>query len=135
MISIKNGIEFKKTLELGTDSCELVGAEIVIDHGQKVDVFSVYCAPGWGLNSHKVGDALAVVSHSLLILGDFNTHSQSWDCDLEYSSARAVQSLLDGLNLVHLNDGTLTKIVAPPRISSAIDLTLCAAKLTLRDYE
>jgi exonuclease III len=56
MISIKNGIEFKKTLELSTDSCELVGAEIVIDHGQKVNVFSVYCAPGWGLNPREVDD-------------------------------------------------------------------------------
>jgi exonuclease III len=33
MIGIKNGIEFKKTPELGTNLCELVGAEIVIDHG------------------------------------------------------------------------------------------------------
>jgi hypothetical protein len=114
---------------LGTDSCELVGAEIVIDHGQKVNVFSVYCAPGWGLNSQEVGDALAVVSHPLLILGDFNNHSQSGDCDSEDSSARAVQSLFDGLNLVHLNDVTLTRIAAPLRSSSAIDLTLCAAKL------
>jgi exonuclease III len=74
MIGIKNGIEFKKTQELGTDSCELVGAEILIDHGQKVNVFSVYCAPGWGLNSREVGDALAVVSNPMLVLGDFNTH-------------------------------------------------------------
>jgi hypothetical protein len=61
-IGIKNVIEFKKTLELGTETCELVGAEILIDHGQKVNVFSVYCTPGWGLNSREVGDALAVVS-------------------------------------------------------------------------
>jgi endonuclease/exonuclease/phosphatase (EEP) superfamily protein YafD len=36
------------------------------------------CAPGWGLNSREVGDALAVVSHPILVLGDFNSHSQSW---------------------------------------------------------
>jgi hypothetical protein len=78
MISIKNGTEFKKTLELGTDSCELVGTEIAIDHGQKVNVFSLYCVPGWGLNPQKVGDALAIVLHPMLVLGDFNIHSQSW---------------------------------------------------------
>jgi hypothetical protein len=83
-------MEFKKTLALGTDSCELVGVEIVINHSQKVNVFSVYCAPGWGLNFHEFGDALAVVSHPMLVLGDFNTHSQSWGCDSEDSSARAV---------------------------------------------
>jgi hypothetical protein len=72
------------------------------------------CAPGWGLNSREVGDALAVVSHPMLVLADCNTHSQSWGCDSKDSSARAVQSLFDGLNLVHLNDGTLTRIAAPP---------------------
>jgi endonuclease/exonuclease/phosphatase (EEP) superfamily protein YafD len=77
MIGIKNDIKFQKTLKLSIDSYELVGAEIVIDHGQKVNVFSVYCTPGWGLNSHEVGDALAVVSHPMLVLGDLNTHSHN----------------------------------------------------------
>jgi hypothetical protein len=43
--------------------------------------------------------------------------------------------MFDGLNLVHLNDGTLTRFAAPPRISNAIDLTLCTAGLALRAYE
>jgi hypothetical protein len=64
-----------------------------------------------------------------------NTHSQSWDCDSEDKSAHAVQSLFDGLYLVHLNDGTLTRIVAPPQRLSAIDLTLCTEGLALGDYE
>jgi hypothetical protein len=91
MIGIKNDIKFQKTLKLSIDSYELVGAEIVIDHGQKVNVFSVYCTPGWGLNSHEVDYALAVVSHPMLVLGDLNTHSQSWGCNSEDSSARAVE--------------------------------------------
>jgi hypothetical protein len=37
--------------------------------------------------------------------------------------------------LVHLNDGTLTRTAAPPRRSSAIDLTLCTAGQALGDYE
>jgi hypothetical protein len=93
----------------------LVGAEIVIDHGQRVNVFFLYCTPGWGLTSREVGDALAVASHLMLVLSDFNTHSQSRGSDSEDSSARAAQSLFDGLNLFHLNDGTLTRIAAPPR--------------------
>jgi exonuclease III len=135
MISIKNGTKFKKTLELGTDSCELVGAEIAIDHGQKVKIFSLYCVPSWGLNSQEVGDALAVVSHPMLVLVDFNIHSQSWVVTQKTVSARAVQSMFDGLDLGHLNDGTLTRIAAPPRISSAIDLILCTAGLALKAYE
>jgi hypothetical protein len=92
-----------------------------------VNVFSVYCAPGWGLNFHEFGDALAVVSHPMLVLGDFNTHSQSWDCDSEDSSARAVQSLFDGVNLVlvHLNDRTYTKI--------AVHYGACYRRLGMED--
>jgi hypothetical protein len=70
----------------------------------------------------------------MLVLGDFNTHSRSWGCDSEDSSARAVQNMFDDLNLVHLNDGTHTRNAAPPRKSSAIDLTLSTAGLALRDY-
>jgi hypothetical protein len=55
---------------------------------------------------HTMGfldETLTVVSHPMLVLGDFNTHSQSMGCDSEDSSALAVQCLFDGLNLVHLN--------------------------------
>jgi hypothetical protein len=109
MIKIKSGIEFKRTLEVGSGLFELVGAKIVVDHGQKVNIVSVYCAPRWGESSNQAGDALAVVSHPILVLGDFNTHSQSWGCGFEDS---AVQNMFDDLNLVHLNDGTCTRIAA-----------------------
>jgi hypothetical protein len=93
---------------LGTGSCELFGAEIVIDHGQKVKVFSVYCAPGWGLNYREVGDVLAVV----WVISTLTASLGLGVVTQKDSSARAVQSLFDGLNLVHLNDGTLTRIAS-----------------------
>jgi hypothetical protein len=67
------------------------------------------------------------------VLGDFNTQSQSWGCESDDSRACVVQSMFDGLRLVHLNDGLLTRIAAPPRRSSAIDLTLCSADMSLND--
>jgi hypothetical protein len=70
MIGIKSGIKLKKTLELGSGLFELVGAEIVVDHGQNMYIVSVYCAPGGGRNSNEASDALAVVSHPMLVLGD-----------------------------------------------------------------
>jgi hypothetical protein len=83
------------------------------------------------LGSQEVGDALAVVSHLMLVLGDFNTHSQSWGYHSEDRSVCAVQSLFDGFNLVNLNDRTLTRIAASPQRSSV----LCTVGLDLRDYE
>jgi hypothetical protein len=56
-----------------------VGAEIVFDRGEKVNVFSVcVLCTRLSLNFQEIGDDLAVVSHLMLVLGDFNTHSQSW---------------------------------------------------------
>jgi hypothetical protein len=42
-----------------------------------------------------------------------------------------LQAMLDDHDLVHLNDGLLTRILAPTNKSSAIDLTLCSSDLSL----
>jgi hypothetical protein len=59
------------------------------------------------------------------------THSRSWGCESDDSRASSVQSMIDGLRLVHINDGSFTRIAAPPGESSAIDLTLCSVDLAL----
>jgi hypothetical protein len=39
--------------------------------------------------------------------------------------------MFDDLDLVVLNDGSITRMASPPRRSSAIDLTLCSSSLAL----
>jgi Endonuclease-reverse transcriptase len=70
----------------------------------------------------------------ILIMGDFNTHSRSWSCEFEDCRTHRVIDMFEQLNLVHLNDGTHTRIAAPPRRSSAVDLTLCSSDLALKEY-
>jgi exonuclease III len=134
MLGVRNDISYTEILKVRTTSGELVGAEVLTNLGQKVNIICAYCAPNWGLNTREVGAALAGACHPKLVMGDFNTHSQSWGCELEDSRARTVSEMFDELGLVHLNDGSHTRLAAPPRRSSAIDLTLCSAALALGEY-
>jgi exonuclease III len=134
LIGIKNSIQFKKTLERGGDTCNIVGAEILIDYGQRVNIVSAYCARGLALEIHTVSDVLAGIQGPILIMGDFNTHSRSWGCEFEDSRTHRVFDMFEQLNLVQLNDGTHTRIAEPPRRSSAVDLTLCTSDLALTEY-
>jgi hypothetical protein len=76
--------------------------------------------------------------HPTLVMGDFNTHNRSWSFESDDSRASSVQSMFDGFRLVHLNDGSLTRIAAPPRKSSVIDLNLgggtVLSSLTRQDF-
>jgi endonuclease/exonuclease/phosphatase family metal-dependent hydrolase len=63
-------------------------------------------------------------NHPMIVCGDFNTHSQSWGCESDDVGANILQAMLDDHDLVHVNDGSLIRIAAPPNKSSAIDLTL-----------
>jgi hypothetical protein len=69
----------------------------------------------------------------MLVLGDFNTHSQSWGCESDDNRACVVHNMFYGLRLVHSNDGSLTRKPASLRRSSAINLTLCSADVALID--
>jgi endonuclease/exonuclease/phosphatase family metal-dependent hydrolase len=66
-----------------------------------------------------------------MVFGDFNAHSKFWGCNTGDTTARIVQIMLDNLALVHLNDGSHTRIAAPPTFSSAVDLILCSKGLAL----
>jgi hypothetical protein len=66
-----------------------------------------------------------------MVFGDFDSHGQSWGCNRDDARARIVQTMLDDLTLVHLNDGSHTRIATPPARSSAVDLSLCSAGWSL----
>jgi hypothetical protein len=94
-----------------------------------MSIVSAYFPPNCRLNSDEVGDELG---NPIMVFGDFNAHSQSWGCKTDDTRAWIVQIMLDKLALVHLNDGSHTRIAAPPTsCSSAVDLTLCSKGLAL----
>jgi endonuclease/exonuclease/phosphatase family metal-dependent hydrolase len=94
------------------------------EQGPELNVISGKCAA-------QIGNVLRNLSGHLLLVGDFNAHSQSWVCHDDNLRASAIIDLLDDFNMVVMNDGSITRIAPPPRQSSAIDLTLCSSELSL----
>jgi hypothetical protein len=62
MIGIRNDIQYKKIFEWGSDTSDIVGAEILTDNGQRVNIVSAYCARGLALEIHEVSGVLALHS-------------------------------------------------------------------------
>jgi exonuclease III len=131
LLGIRKDISFRESINGMISSCELVGAAIADEHGCCLNVISGYSAPNCRLNTVEVGNALKSLTGPLMVVGDFNAHSQSWGCREDDARAGAVLEMADDLNLVVLNDGSITRIAAPPRRSSAIDLTFCSSELSL----
>jgi ribonuclease HI len=133
MLGVKNGLSYKQTMCGQISHCEMVAAKIIDQSGCGMDVVSVYVAPNCRLNTVEVGNALANISssHPMLLVGDYNAHSQSWGCHDDDTRAGTLIDMFDDLDLVVLNDGSITRMASPPRRSSAIDLTLCSSSLAL----
>jgi ribonuclease HI len=129
LLACRRDIGFKEILNTQISSCELIAAKIESGRNN-LTIVSAYCPPGRRLTSECAG-ALRDLGSPMLICGDFNAHSQSWGCERDCSRAGIMQTILDELSLVHLNSGTHTRIAAPPFRSSAVDLTLCSASLSL----
>jgi Endonuclease-reverse transcriptase len=94
----------------------------------------LYVAPSCRPNTVDVGNTLAQISwpNPMLLVGDFNAHSQSWGCWEDDARAVTLMDMFDDLDLVVLNDGSITRVATPPRRSSAIDLTLCCYALFVK---
>jgi ribonuclease HI len=99
--------------------------------GDCLNIASAYCPPDCRLNSVEFSAALTELGNPMLIFGDFNAQSQSWGCEQDNNRSSVMQAIIDDLSLVFLNDGSLTRIASPPYRSSAVDLTLCSAGLSL----
>jgi exonuclease III len=131
MLGIRKDIPFVETMKDSISNCELVGAALKDDQGRDLNIVSGYCAPNSRFNTPQIGIKLKSLNGPLILVGDFKAHSQSWGCHDNNTRADAITELLDDLNMVVLNDGSITRIAAPPRQSSAIDLTLCTTQLSL----
>jgi ribonuclease HI len=131
MVGVRKDIPFEETINDTISNCELAGVLIKDEQGRELNILSGYCAPNCRLNSAQIGNVLRNLSGPLILVGDFNAHSQSWGCHDDNTRASAIIELLDDFNMVVINDGSITRIAAPPRQSSAIDLTLCSSELSL----
>jgi Endonuclease-reverse transcriptase len=47
----------------------------------------------------------------MLLVGDYNAHSQSWECHEDDARAGTLIEMFEDLNLVVLDEGSITRLV------------------------
>jgi len=70
-------------------------------------------------------------SYSLVLLGDFNAHSNDWGCFKNDNKGKMVSDLMLQRNLYLLNDDSSTYLHSGSVSQSAIDLSICDPSLYL----
>lgn len=108
---------------------ECVGCSVSLTSRLQMNIVSVYFPPNLQISSQNLELMLNCIPEPRFILGDFNAHSQQWGCAFDDQRANILSSVFDDNNLITLNTGEHTRVVCPPRLSSAIDLSLCSAQL------
>jgi Endonuclease-reverse transcriptase len=116
LLGVRKDIGFRQTPIARVNSCEMIAADLEITgvQGDCLHIASAYFPPDCRLNSVELSAALKELGSPMLIFGDFNAQSQSWGCVHDNNRALVLQTTIDDLSLVFLNDGSLTRIASPP---------------------
>ncbi|KAJ8914857.1 hypothetical protein NQ315_014870 [Exocentrus adspersus] len=69
---------------------------------------------------------------SILVTGDLNAHNPLWGSELKNYNGDTIESCLEILDLVILNDGSPTRLTPPGTRPSAVDLTLASPQIAIK---
>lgn len=107
-------------------------AGIVIDHNNfKCSIVSSYIPPRSKLNSNELEQLFNQIPQPMILAGDLNAHNTAWGCINDDRLGLELEKSLNNLDLVFLNDGSVTRLAPPPFKNSALDLTICSKNLGL----
>ncbi|KAJ8913575.1 hypothetical protein NQ315_013980, partial [Exocentrus adspersus] len=67
-----------------------------------------------------------------LVTGDLNAHNPLWGSELKNYNGDTIESCLEILDLVILNDGSPTRLTPPGTRPSAVDLTLASPQIAIK---
>ena len=110
---------------------EVVACQVMI-RGREVSIASVYIPPNVGVATlQQLSSVTEVMPEPRMIVGDFNSHGIAWGGGLDDQRSKVIYDLCDDYNLTILNTGEATRIAAPPRRESYLDISLCSASLSL----
>ena len=124
-IAIKNIWCFKRlNINSTIDEIEVIGCKIKINNNKSLDVVSLYINHNININMTHLTNIFEKVETPFIIGGDFNAHSMEWGCTNNSPRGEIILDALEKYDSVFLNDGSVTRIQAPPNQSSAIDLTI-----------
>lgn len=107
---------------------EIVACQINVK-GKDLCVASVYIPPGISINRRHLWNAVSMLSHPVLILGDMNSHGTGWGEPYDDYRAAIFYDLCDDFNLNVLNTGEVTRIASDGK-ESRLDLSLGSSALS-----
>ena len=124
---IKN-IFAHKHIQLNT-SLQAVAARITCF--RSITVCSVYPPPTSKWTIDELEDIINQLPPPIVLLRDFNAHSNEWGCSKNDSKGKMISDLILQRNLSLLNDGSATYFHLGTGSHSAIDLSICDPSLYL----
>ena len=129
-ILIKKQLIFKDIPMSNNFNQEILVCGAQVSFGEtKLKFLSVYKPPDVNSISTDWNNIFSGYSHSTVIGGDFNAHSKSWGSHKDDNTSNQLLQIFDDLNLVHLNDGSPTRLTSPGMQPSAVDLSICTTDI------
>ena len=107
---------------------QAVAARVYFSH-RELSICSIYLPPGVPFPAVDFRRLLQELPAPVLLIGDFNSHSNSWGCDHTGPRGRVLESLLCDQSLCVLNTGQRTHFTLPTGQTSALDLSLASPRL------
>lgn len=131
LIACKNTIMAAKVTVATEYEC--VVCRIKLEDSRELHIASAYLAPPTSSTVTKSGldSLMQQIPPPRLILGDFNAQGQQWGNPTNDRRATLLMAVFDDHNLSTLNTGEPTSIARPPVRSSALDLSVCSADISL----
>jgi len=96
---------------------------------KSITVCSVYLPPTSKWTKNDLEDLINQLPPLILLLDDFNAHSNEWGCSKNVCKGKMISDLMLQCNLSHLNDGSATYLHPVTGSQSAMDLSICDPSL------
>ena len=94
-----------------------------------ITVSSLYIPPKYKLNSKELDELFNQLPSPVLLLGDFNAHSDIWGCNNTDNRGKQIIDFISQHDLCILNNKTSTYLHPSSGSFSSIDLSICSPSI------
>lgn len=130
-ILIHNSLQFSKIDTLNDDSIQNIAIRLKYGNNKEISLVSFYSPGNASFTKYKFDNLIRNIPGPLLVGGDFNAHHSAWGCNSVNIRGREVLEIINGYNLVLLNDGEMTTVGSDRWQRNALDLTVVSASISL----
>lgn len=118
-----------REVELQTD---LQAIAVTLYSPIEYTVCNLYLPPNQTVQKTDLERLIQQLPQPFLITTDANAHNTLWGCSSENTRGKIIENLLGDLNLVLLNDGSMTHFSSAYNSYSALDLTILSPYLSMQ---